>query len=54
MSASYSFLGNESYLVNTSQVNAQLLKCLLKFLTNESPEFTNEVPFIGAGIAQSV
>jgi hypothetical protein len=31
-----SLLGNGSYLVNTSQLNPQLLNCLLKSLTNES------------------
>jgi hypothetical protein len=36
MCAYYSLLGNESYLVNTSQLYTQLLKCLLKSLTNES------------------
>jgi hypothetical protein len=36
MSACKSLPGNESYLVNTSQLNPQLLHCLLKSLTNES------------------
>jgi hypothetical protein len=46
MSFCWSLLGNESYLINTSQLDTQLLNCLLNFLTNESLEFTNELSFI--------
>jgi hypothetical protein len=35
-SACWSLLSNESYLVNTSQLNTELLNCLLNSLTNES------------------
>jgi hypothetical protein len=35
MSACYSLFGNESYLVNTSQLNIQLLTCLVNSITNE-------------------
>jgi hypothetical protein len=49
MSACESLLGNESYLVNTSQMNIQLLNCLLNYITNEWIEFTNEVSFISLG-----
>jgi hypothetical protein len=36
MCACSSLLGNGSYLVNISQLNAQLLHCLLESFTNES------------------
>jgi hypothetical protein len=35
MSVYQSLLDNESYLVNTSQLNTQLLNCILNSLTNE-------------------
>jgi hypothetical protein len=36
-------------LVNTPQLIAELLNCLLNSLTNESLEFTNEVSFVTTG-----
>jgi hypothetical protein len=35
MSACWLLLGNDSYLVDTSQLNIQLLNCLLNSITNE-------------------
>jgi hypothetical protein len=36
-------------LVNIPQLNTQLLNCLLNSFTNESLEFTNELPFVSSG-----
>jgi hypothetical protein len=42
-------LGKESYPVNTSHLNIQLLNWILNPIMNELLEFTNELFFISSG-----
>jgi hypothetical protein len=48
MYACYSLLGNESDLVNNSELNIQLLNCLLNSVMNELIEFTSELSYISS------